>query len=803
MATHALDGRNSRGSALVPIRKQVIDAIKVMFRRAIQHGADSPEINDKKTLLNFLPSGGPVQDCEFGMILLLAREWFRNEAFESEFFENINIVHFEKAIGSLVKRTVERVLVRMEVDERGGGKHAAFFTGEPYSQYREKGLIKYSANLDAAMTTIGFLALAVEQFDNQLAKVEHEFGQLDLPYWVKNIRDSALFVIREGLIYAQECRIVTNNKFQGFTCDPESNTESPEDGNLASDEDRLFFTWIACETITDLIAWRDSYLCGHLSILPPKQALDEVKSLISDLEVTLHQATDWCYERFFLEWEKFEPEDPSELVRQIGQLAGKKMSPKQKERLEQMEKKIQHVYHMSQYAGVRSLAPERLLLQEVHTIIDKLDGLVSISIIGSGLDESERPDLLATLTRKYSLGKSSKESHIEDAWYPLVVRSLSGLLSRILSEAGKRFSRSDVLSLTLTCQRSLETHVRNLLDRRPQGGKDGPDGKLWSFAADQPYVLYATQRTILALMRYADFLKAVDEFSTGWTNPDTQREELSMAAARKLVDDHFRPMIRESLSQIQTSATASTATVGKSGSELPASEESLWTEHFVPNWLKLFAEYSVPPTDSSPKNLPDIVIQEEELLTLMARKLADDYFRPLIKEILSQIPESPPCTLTDGQSGMGLPLPEESWATRVVRDWLVSFTGDFKKSQVPAMLRQRAQSLKLIKKYAEGYQPSESLPRRKRDNARDQLQELRVQYERICQSGDLGQKLSHLAAWEDEDLISILFEHVFQEYVQRSIGDFLRSDSIALWKLIDDAKDRLDNISKIGGEATV
>lgn len=700
------------------IRGHVIEAVRVIFNRATERGHDVPEINDKKTKLKPpLSDSGPLQDCEFGMILLLVRGWFRDESFENEFFENIKSADFEKVVGLLVKRTVERVLVRMGDDEGGAGNHTAFFTGEPYSKHSKSGTTRYSANLDAAMITLAFLAPAIEEFNEQLAKLDHGLPEVQFPDWVKNQRDAALYVIQEGLRYAQECRVFQGTKFNGFTCDPESNAERPENGYLEREEDRLFFTWTACETINDMVAWRKSYLDRRLSVPLPDEATSRLKELITNLEGTLRDAAEWSRDRFLATFEKFEAEDNKELVREINQLKGKAPNPAQRDRLAQMATAVQHVYHLSQYAAIRSLVPENVSLKEVSTIMDKLDRLVSRSIISSGLDETEQADLFFTLTRKYSLGKW--DTYGDDAWYPLVVRSLSGLLSRTLTDMGKRSARSDVLSLTLTFQRSLEGHVKNIIERRPSGGDQGADGKLWSFAEGQPYVLYATQRTIFALMRYADFLKAVDAFVNAPVDADKQEEELSL---------------------------------------------------------------------------------------LMARTLANSLFRPVIRELLSQIPKVPVPTdvpiAPDAPSE--LPLPDENWAARIVCKWLLQFREDFKQFQIAAHLTQKANTLKFIKKYVDRYQPSKDLPDRKKEGARGQLEALKGEYQKICDSVPMiAQALTQ--STKDSEIEGVLFDYLFRQYVSSagSLKDLLQDDKTELWRLINDAKGTWEAISKTDPKAIV
>src|SRR2546421_3852154 len=109
MATPAVKGPDSIESSLVLIRNQVIDAVKVIFDRAIERGPDAPdapEITDKKTKLKPpLSDSGPLQDCEFGMILLLVRNWLGDD-----FFAKIDKATFGRVVNALITGTVTRVL---------------------------------------------------------------------------------------------------------------------------------------------------------------------------------------------------------------------------------------------------------------------------------------------------------------------------------------------------------------------------------------------------------------------------------------------------------------------------------------------------------------------------------------------------------------------------------------------------------------------------------------------------------------------------------------------------------------------
>ena len=702
-------------SELAPVRRQAIDAVKVMFDRALEHYPKSLEVKDNKEDVEntTLSSSGPLQDCEFGMILLLAREWLGNDFFDES---GSTSERFEWVIRSLVDSTITRLLKPNLKNEGGGGKRTAFFTGEPYTQH-SRGR-KYSANLDAAMIVLAFLALAVKHLDEPLSQADHSLQprDVDLPGWVKSQRDAAIFIIIEGLRYATECRVVAGGKFIGFTCDPDSNRESPTDGCLEEEVDRLFFTWTACETINDMIDWRKEYLAPRSAELPPT-AVSELNDLIGELETTLHQAADWCESVFLEKFKNLELPDPTDLVAKIDELGVDGVpSTDQQQSIDQLKEIVQNVYHLSQYAAIRSLVPQKIELYEVKTISDKLDVLVKQSIIGSRLDEARNPKLFSTLTREYNLGKSNLDPYVDDAWYPLVMRSLSGLLSRTLDDFGGRFSRREVFELTVSFRRSLQEHFRNMNKRRPVGGSAGADGKLWSFVSGQPYVLYATQRTIFALMKYEEFLIAVEDF---------QKQE------------------------------------------------------------------------------PDSEKREGELAMLFARQFSE-FFKPAIRELLAQAtPPTVVAALSPPPQPLDIPLPDEPWAAEVIRRWMASVTEDFKESQIANTVDAIAGRLRLVELNAKRYIPSEELEqpknKRKRDGALEQWDVLTKEYEKICESGDLGKRLSALENWETNEVKQILFDHLIRNYLRRfeTIEKLLKDEPTEEWKLIQDAIQTQESISKL------
>lgn len=78
MPSQAGESPISAGPDVAPLRRQAIDAVKVIFNRAIkQRGPDAPLVEDEKSGLN--PSGA-LQNCEFGMMLLLVSTWLKDES---------------------------------------------------------------------------------------------------------------------------------------------------------------------------------------------------------------------------------------------------------------------------------------------------------------------------------------------------------------------------------------------------------------------------------------------------------------------------------------------------------------------------------------------------------------------------------------------------------------------------------------------------------------------------------------------------------------------------------------------------
>jgi hypothetical protein len=214
------------------LRSAALDAVKVMFERAVANGLDKPAeitITDDKIKFN---DHGPLQDCEFGMILVLSRRW---SGASDEFFDysGIGKSAYGTVVIELVTRTVSRLLDRLADDDGGGNDRDVFFTAEPYSKHTLSGSAKYSANLDAAMITAAFLMPAIEEFNEELHRTPWDIPT-SKEFRVTSLRDAALYVVCEAMQYALDCCVTGEDKkqFLGFTCDPDSNKSRPEDGHL-------------------------------------------------------------------------------------------------------------------------------------------------------------------------------------------------------------------------------------------------------------------------------------------------------------------------------------------------------------------------------------------------------------------------------------------------------------------------------------------------------------------------------------------------------------------------------------------
>jgi len=497
---------NGGGSIMPEIEDHIVKAVNELIRRAYAGEDGELEILDRK---EDAPLSGTVQDCEFGLMVLTVRGWLTERG--SQLLGGLgDSERIKKLVVALAQRTIERI-TRTNVLDFGGGDlkgSPVFFSGDPYTLSKVRKVDVFSANLDSAMLIIAFLAAALEEFDDDLALVEFKGNESFDKRNIKTLKTAALFVCNEGLLYASKCRVYDQDRFVGYTCDPASNVANPSTGSI-DEYDRLFFSWTACETIHELSNWT-SYLDLVEKSGTAPSFLKDTRTLLEDLQQDLKRASSWCSESFLDRFRVVEGPPVGRIVSEVGKL-GQNEAPGSDldKELDRLAKYVTHVYHLSQYAAIRSIEPLGISIREVRDIVTLLDTIVGQHILSSGLDAATHPRLFQALSRYYSLGSSSREPYKDDAYFPLVVRSLSGLLTRTITTLGTVATRDEVSTLVLEFQRSLRARYDNLIERRPEPVEAG-DEYLWSFAAGNPFVLYATQRTVFSLLEYAKFLQTME-----------------------------------------------------------------------------------------------------------------------------------------------------------------------------------------------------------------------------------------------------------------------------------------------------
>jgi hypothetical protein len=582
------------------IDSHILKAVNELIRRAYADGDGEPQIEDRKEKKDG-PASGTVQDCEFGLMVLTAREWLSRQGRLEGDLGKPEVV--KGLVIALVHRTVERITNTNVVDFSGGELKGSpvFFSGDPYTAITVlQGTRKrevFSANLDAAMLIIAFLAAALEEFDDELDGIEFSGNEDIVKGGIKTLKTAALLVIKEGLLYASQCRVYEKDQLVGYTCDPMRSTAGDVPGSN-EEYDRLFFSWTTCETIHELSNWAP-YLDSVEASNAAPTFVKEIKLLLDGLQQDLKKISSWCLgfflDRFRNDLQPSQVPEVGRIVLEIGKLGEvQKPSPKQEGDLSDLGKYVTHVYHLSQYAAIRSIEPLDISLGEVSNIINLLDTIVG-QILSSGLDAATHPRLFETLTRNYRLGSSNQQLYKDDAYFPLVVRSLSGLLSRTLTTLGAVATREKVTALVLEFRRSLRTRYDNLIERRPEPGMPG-DEDLWSYAAGRPFVLYATQRTVFSLLEYAKFVQAMEEWerSSSKVVPIERIElEVRELLVKSFADVLIGPVIERFIKSAPFLKEVSNLPMSGDGqgvqTQLPLPEPK-WTHSAI---LSLLAEFKV------------------------------------------------------------------------------------------------------------------------------------------------------------------------------------------------------------------
>jgi len=544
------------------IQKDIFEAIDILFSRIKSKSKERIIIEDKK---NPEEREGVMQDCEFGMMLYWGYDWLctrmnlSNTALNKEDVEDFLI--------KLVRKTVLRVSCH-EIEEDFGGDDpdsVVFFSGKPYTLYEKFDRNVFSANLDSAMLITGFLAIALNSYNEKLKleKIPNDSAKSPkYPEWVRSLRDAAIFVCLEGMKYIEKCKWEENGKFAGFTCAPSKDEEERKKNDLPV-FDRLFFTWTTCETINDLRKWR-FYIESLEDYLPLKEILEK----INGLESYLVDASNWAFTTFYDKFKQIKaPFDIKEFV------SKKSVDFNLSDKLATY---VQYVYHLSQYGAIRSLTPNLLTLGEIKEVITKLNNLVLDDIINSEFDASTEPSIFRTLTRRYSLGASREgKKYDDDAYYPLVIVSLAGIINRSM----EFFPVNDLSDIIENVETSLREHYQNLRIRKPI---DTEDEKLWAFAKDKPFMIYATQRTIYAMIIYKDLLeKLLKNESTGVQKPeDILRDELAKSIANTLLGPGIIKCLSDFALSIKSKETKQVEqTVSIVQIEPP------WLSAIIQNWL--------------------------------------------------------------------------------------------------------------------------------------------------------------------------------------------------------------------------
>jgi hypothetical protein len=251
-----------------------------------------------------------------------------------------------------------------------------------------------------------------------------------------------------------------------------------------------------------------------------------------------------------------------------------KKPPGDAEKRKKVSSFCDYVFTISHYAAIRSIRSEDLSVAEVRGVANSLDSVVRIQILDSGLDRSRNDQLIWALTRIYKLGSISKVEYPDDAYYPLVVRSLAGLLSRTLQDLREGEDETSIRSLVDFFHDALHFHCNRMLERRPS---DDEDKDLWSYAVgtyvDSEYVLYATQRTLFSLIEYLEFLAEVERAQLVTRSSATSTAEIE----GRLVDLLAKNFARQLMS---TEVTNLLATIGP-GNSLP---DNRWVKGVLSEW---------------------------------------------------------------------------------------------------------------------------------------------------------------------------------------------------------------------------
>lgn len=554
--TQAVGALNSR---VDEVAGSTLKALNVVLGRALE--------NNKHVLDQKEPAEGPVQDSEFGMILLMGRKWLRKlDKLEGTLANEDNVADISL---ELLRRTSERILgLRFAEEDKREDNKQVYFSGSPYATIVGK-IPKSYDNVDAAALILSFLCVVSEEYWETIASQPHGFGEAVPAALGKTLLEATVYLIQEGIGYLTRCADIDSETelCLGWTCRPGFTIKEGQE------RDRLFFTWTVSETIEDLKEWEGMKKLQQFSA----EVAQTIENGINDLLRLRDEAAQSCDHEF------------SNLL----QVRGKRKDVRELMKtndVDTIREYVQNVYHLSQFGAILSLSPKLLSLEKIDNICDALDYIVNRQIIGSTLDavpKAENPKLFRSLTREYQIGDIGI-GYYDDAYYPLVVRAISALLYRSIDtlSTAPNVTKQQIRTLLDKNEKNLLSHVENLTDRHPKKLEEG-DEFLWSFARDSEYVFYATERTIFALMHYGDFLEAAHKFRTSMEEgpPKEIEEAVRQVLANKFVE-LFEPCAKEIAKQMSGRYEGSGPRIAELDQLAP------WVRNVFGAWLqKLIGEF--------------------------------------------------------------------------------------------------------------------------------------------------------------------------------------------------------------------
>ncbi|MBN2082123.1 hypothetical protein JW859_07935 [bacterium] len=434
--------------------------------------------------------------------------------------------------------------------------------------------------------------------------------------------------------------------------------------------DRLFYTYSVMETIEDLKRWSDSYLSEILSNTAlGKEKSELVRSIQTQVEWLRLRASEafiWTNDMLgqYLAGDgsgglgsSFKDKyglDLAEIVNQVHSLETEYLKegvPQEKELNRKIDEEIaphvQQVFYLSHLLAVRSMTIANLDVDDTLQLIKSTHKIMQEDVIASGLDNTLHGDLARSLQRKYSFGSSLDILLIDDACVGLVFRGIAGVILRIIQSAKHRESAGFKAFINEALE-IVESEYDALVNRHPavihdfkpdrsalgsanlyaeiSGSKWGmrsveTDRRLWSFMDGGPYVLYATQRTILAMLVLSDLLDEYEDYLGRGSVDVIQnriKDTLTKSLAEALVAPLMSTVMDDLAKQVQNWAGSLVKPAAEAKPQAPVSalptwiEEPAWLNEIVHGWLRGEVDEFV--EELSGKQVKDLIKQKASIL---------------------------------------------------------------------------------------------------------------------------------------------------------------------------------------------